>query len=439
MKARRKRSGGRREVSPARAWRARVFKNTFTRNGRRVRLKKWSVKIQYQNRRQTFSLLAATRDEAALEALEIHDLILRHGWEAAAHYRQFRKLPQSRQLATASADEQPDARAGVEYWKQRLIERKYTEARLTPGKEWSVRIEHLGNYNYFPLGTDDRDEAALRAQKIYLTAMEKGWNAACEQFSREFTLGIFWSHSPIAVTYTTLYTFLDGAPREAAPVASAAGKRRRGTLALVEPDTALHKPLAFWLNRQPGFLCQEVWSSVEKALDRLERRQVDLVLVNRAQPTLSPVEAVEKIKARRPELPVFGYGIFEDSDQIFITIGGVTAGYILRRRAPTELFEPIRGAFGQRAASASEIVFQVRGYFQSFFDGAQAGQETAAAANLTDREQKVLNFLSKGYLDKEIADALRISVWTVHNHLKRTFEKLNVRTRTEAALKYLQK
>ena len=60
-------------------------------------------------------------------------------------------------------------------------------------------------------------------------------------------------------------------------------------------------------------------------------------------------------------------------------------------------------------------------------------------AKLTDREHEIMNLLSRGCVDKEIADALQISIWTVHGHLKRIYEKLGVHTRTEAAIKFLDK
>ena len=133
------------------------------------------------------------------------------------------------------------------------------------------------------------------------------------------------------------------------------------------------------------------------------------------------------------------YGIYQDSDHIFITLSGVTAGYIFRRRKPTELFEPIRGAFRQPASSAKEVFLQIRDYFQSLFGFTLTGDDPPGLGSLTAREQEILNYVSKGFLDKEIASALSISIWTVHNHLKHIYEKLNVRTRTEAVLKYLQK
>ena len=76
---------------------------------------------------------------------------------------------------------------------------------------------------------------------------------------------------------------------------------------------------------------------------------------------------------------------------------------------------------------------------QRLFRFTGAAQETPGLTRLTAREQEILNCVSKGFLDKEIAGALRISIWTVHNHLKQVYKKLNVHTRTEAVMKYLQK
>ena len=62
-----------------------------------------------------------------------------------------------------------------------------------------------------------------------------------------------------------------------------------------------------------------------------------------------------------------------------------------------------------------------------------------ALAKLTPRENEVLLLLSKGGVDKEIAQAMGISVWTVHGHIKKIFERLSVHTRTEAVIRYLEK
>jgi DNA-binding NarL/FixJ family response regulator len=58
--------------------------------------------------------------------------------------------------------------------------------------------------------------------------------------------------------------------------------------------------------------------------------------------------------------------------------------------------------------------------------------------NLTEREEEILEQLSKGYSTKEIADRTSVSVNTVRTHFQHIYEKLHVRSRTEAVLKYLE-
>src|SRR6266496_1778718 len=66
------------------SWHRRVFRNSFTRKGRRFRVKGWSVKIQFGGRRRTFSLGKGTRAQAAREGRWIYDQIRNHGWESVA-------------------------------------------------------------------------------------------------------------------------------------------------------------------------------------------------------------------------------------------------------------------------------------------------------------------------------------------------------------------
>src|SRR5204863_3118510 len=157
-------------------WRRRVFRNTYTRNGRTLRVKKWSVKIQHQGRRRTYSLAATSRTGAAREAQFLYQLVRTEGWDAAAQAHDRAVSPLARRSSNARGDELPKSDAG--YWRERLIHSKYRDARLMPIKEFTVRIEEGGIYQCFPLGTDDKDRAAAEALKIYRTIMTKGWEGA---------------------------------------------------------------------------------------------------------------------------------------------------------------------------------------------------------------------------------------------------------------------
>ena len=68
----------------------------------------------------------------------------------------------------------------------------------------------------------------------------------------------------------------------------------------------------------------------------------------------------------------------------------------------------------------------------------EAANKSKACENLTSREEEILGLLAKGYLAKEIADQLCISFFTVRFHIRKIYEKLHVRSKTEAILKYLE-
>src|SRR5207253_11047356 len=123
----------------------------------------------------------------------------------------------------------------------------------------------------------------------------------------------------------------------------------------------------------------------------------DLFLVNRMLPGMPVAEFLDRLKKRWPDRPAFRYGIYQDSDQIFITLSGVTAGYIFRRRKPVELFEPIRRALRQQVLSAKEASLEIRDYFQSLFGFTLPGDASPGLASLTAREQEILNYVSKGF------------------------------------------
>jgi DNA-binding NarL/FixJ family response regulator len=417
----------------AAAWQRRVFRNSFTRRGQTYRVKGWAFKIRFQGYRRTFSLAGRTRAEAAQQAQQLYETIVSQGWEAAIALHSSQRRPGTGTPASAGAA--PLVRDDLAYWEQRLIQRRYREARLAADAEYSVRIEHDGAYAYFPLGPNEPKLAAAKARDIHQTILARGWPAAFERFEREITIAIFWSENPAAVTYSTLFSLLREPPAAALP--PVVGDRLRKSLAVLEPDLTAHACLRYWLDRQPGFACPAVYRTSGEALETMDQKRTALVLINRVAPDMT--QLTECLRARWPGLPVFAYRLHEDSDQIFISISGVSGGYIFRRRLPTELFDPLQPAAGARTLTAVDAGRHIRNYFQNFFGDPEAASHPLEHVALTNREQEILNHVSRGYLDKEIADLLHISIWTVHNHVKNIYDKLGVHNRTEAVLKHLQR
>ena len=403
--------------------RKRVFKNFYTYRGRRITVKRWSVKIQHGRIRRTVSLVAKNRTAAAVEAQAIYQTIVTQGWDAVAPPGRPGGGPLGPDFG---AEREPLPKTDIRYWKRRLLLRQQpSPANPALSAALSTRIEHAGINHYFPLGTPDEEAAAAKAQHIYLAIVKEGWEAVDQRFPRELTVGIHWAENPLAWTYATVHTLVDGPlPQGLRSIPVTFGVRR----ALVK-----------CVNSQTGFACRATYSTARDALSDLPRCAPDLALVNGSSPEVAAAEFSDKLQRLARKLPTVFFTTHEDSDQLFKATPGGASGYLLKRTSPERLLEPILGVLKDGDLSPDRIALQVRRYFQSLVESLSTLESARDMARLTPRERDILNLLSKGCLDKEIAESLRISLWTVHGHLKNIYEKLGVHTRTEAAVRYLQK
>jgi DNA-binding NarL/FixJ family response regulator len=150
-------------------------------------------------------------------------------------------------------------------------------------------------------------------------------------------------------------------------------------------------------------------------------------------PGMNGVECVRQLKAQMPGIQVMMLTVYEDTENIFNALTAGANGYMLKRTSSKELLEAIREVHQGGSPMTMHIARKV---VQSF-------QQTAATAqpaeHLSPREQEVLDSLSQGLLYKEISEKLGISYETVHTYIRRIYEKLQVRTRTEAVAKFLRR
>ena len=204
------------------------------------------------------------------------------------------------------------------------------------------------------------------------------------------------------------------------------------TVSIVEDNDKLRETLARVLNRADGFRCVSQHASAEDALAELPPVKPDVVLMDINLPGMNGVECVRQLKKLRPEIQVMMLTVYEDTENIFNALAAGASGYMLKRTASKELLEAIREV--QRGGSPMTAHI-ARLVVQSF----QKPAADAPAENLSEREQQVLDLLSRGLMYKEIADKLQISYETVHTYIRRIYEKLQVRTRTEAVAKFLRR
>lgn len=163
-----------------------------------------------------------------------------------------------------------------------------------------------------------------------------------------------------------------------------------------------------------------------------------MVLLNRSLAGSTGFKSAGTVACIETGVPAITYSVHADGDWMFVSTPGGAVGYLVKRVQPDRLLEPILKAINRSEVTAEDYLLRVKYYFQELLQ-LPSSLDNSGLNKLTPREREVLDLLSKGYVDKEIAQAMGISIWTVHDHIKNIFERLHVRTRTEAAIRYLEK
>lgn len=204
-------------------------------------------------------------------------------------------------------------------------------------------------------------------------------------------------------------------------------------IALVEDDTTVREGLQMLLQGTPGFSCVAIYPNGEDALAGLPEVKPDVVLMDINLPGINGIECIITLKAMHLGMQFIMLTVFEDAEAIFKSLSAGASGYLIKKTPPAKILEAIEEVHHGGSPMSTEIARKVVESFQgpAFVSSPESG--------LTNREEEILSFLAKGYLYKEIADKSNISIDTVRTHIRHIYEKLQVNTRTEAILKYLNK
>ncbi len=201
-------------------------------------------------------------------------------------------------------------------------------------------------------------------------------------------------------------------------------------VAIVEDDEQVRENLARLIAETKGFECVATFGSGEQAISGFPRRAPDVVVMDINLPGISGVECVRQLKSTFPDLHIVMLTVYDDSERIFQALQMGAAGYLLKRSTSEEILHAIKDVHGGGAPMTSYIARKV---VQSF---RRQGPSDKPTENLSKRETDVLEYVARGYSNKEIADALGLKAETVRGYLKTVYTKLHVRSRTEAAMKF---
>ncbi len=205
-------------------------------------------------------------------------------------------------------------------------------------------------------------------------------------------------------------------------------------VAIVEDDESLRHIFGGWMRRSPGIEFVGEFPDAESAIVGLDATRPEVVLVDIQLPGLDGIECVRRLKGALGSTQFMMLTVYEDADRIFKALEAGAAGYLLKRTTQEELVEAIvelrNGGSPMTSAIARKVV-------QSFQRPTPVGV-SPDMAQLSPREREILGLLAQGYLYKEIAAGLGISVPTVNAHIRNMYEKLQVHSRAQAVARFLK-
>jgi len=179
----------------------------------------------------------------------------------------------------------------------------------------------------------------------------------------------------------------------------------------------------------------------DEALSAVESSLPDVVMVDIDNPSDGGLKLARQIRQRLPNIGVIVLTSTPDDDQLFQAIKAQAAAYLSKDITADELVNTIkRAAKGEHPINESfvshpKVAEQVLHHFRELPLG--QGAESFVSP-VTSREQEILNYMAKGYLNKQIALALDISEQTVKNHVTSILRKLNANARTQAVVEAIK-
>ena len=198
---------------------------------------------------------------------------------------------------------------------------------------------------------------------------------------------------------------------------------------IIEDIEDIRQGFHFLINTHNEYKCISSYSNAEEALAEMENNIPDVVIMDIGLPGISGIECTRIIKNRYPSVQIMICTVFEDDERLFNALSAGASGYILKRTSPNKLLESIRDIYNGGSPMTSQIARKVVATLQS---PTKSNNFPGEDFNLSSREKEILKLLAEGFRNKEIAEKLFITHYTVKSHIYNIYEKLHVKSRIEA-------
>ncbi len=206
---------------------------------------------------------------------------------------------------------------------------------------------------------------------------------------------------------------------------------------IVEDNFFLQKALEEKLSNFSDIVIKDTAQNGEEAIAILEKNHVvDLILMDIEMPVMNGIKATEIIKSKYPQIKIVMITVFDNDDNVFNAIKAGADGYLLKETKAEKIHQAIQETLAGGAVMSPSIALKTLQLLKNprVFESSEATE----IVELTTREIEVLEQLSKGLKNREIAENLFLSFFTVKKHIENIYRKLQAHNRIEMLQKAKQ-
>lgn len=208
---------------------------------------------------------------------------------------------------------------------------------------------------------------------------------------------------------------------------------------IVDDHTLVREGFAKMLELEPQFEVLGQSSSAKDVLEKTKALKPDIILMDIKLPGINGIEATKMIKKEHPDVEVIILSMYDEEEYVMESVKAGASGYVLKDISQEELFSAIKVVHSGGSLIQPGLARKVLKEFAHLAKEAPQGGKSMSIKGLSEREIEVLQCVSEGKSNKEIAEQLTISEKTVKAHLRTIFRKLDVSDRAQAVAEAMRK
>jgi len=207
-------------------------------------------------------------------------------------------------------------------------------------------------------------------------------------------------------------------------------------VAIVDDETVIRQAMAQLLDMEEDLEVVGGGKNGEEAIDLVHEHLLDVLLTDLNMPVMDGLTAIRAIKREYPNVEICVLTVHADDEHLFEALKAGAKGYLLKDATPDEVVEAVRTVAHGGAVLYAPLATRVLAEFQRLTQ--QKDDLQRLFSQLTRRELECLGLLADGKTNRQIADELFLSLKTVKTHVGNILRKLEVNSRTEAAILAVQ-